>query len=113
MLAALGLAYGLPRGIGAGAPTASLRERIAVARNPAVLMTLITTTLWAAGAYTVYTYLSPFLAAVAGLTGGQIGMVMFMWGVAAAAGVVTGVFASKPVNEPHITRWSLQYSNCQ
>ena len=92
--AAAGLVIGLPRDIGAGVPVATLRERIAVARNPVVLTTLLTTTLWATGAYTVYTYLSPFLAGVTGLAGAQIGMVMFMWGLAAAAGVVTGGNAS-------------------
>ncbi|ACD20527.1 MFS transporter [Paraburkholderia phytofirmans] len=94
MLAAAGLVVGLPRDIGAGIPVATLRERIAVGRNPVVLATLLTTTLWATGAYTVYTYLSPFLASVTGLAGAQIGMVMFMWGLAAAAGVVTGGNAS-------------------
>jgi predicted MFS family arabinose efflux permease len=93
-IAVLGLLIGLPRDIGAGIPTATLRERIAVARNPVVLATLLTTTLWATGAYTVYTYLSPFLASVAGMEGARIGMVMFMWGLAAAAGVVTGGNAS-------------------
>jgi predicted MFS family arabinose efflux permease len=92
--AAAGLVIGLPRDIGAGIPVATLRERIAVARNPVVLATLLTTTLWATGAYTVYTYLSPFLAGVTGLAGARIGMVMFMWGLAAAAGVVTGGNAS-------------------
>lgn len=94
IIAAAGLLIGLPRDIGAGIPTATLRERIAVARNPVVLATLLTTTLWATGAYTVYTYLSPFLASVTGLTGTHIGLVMFLWGLAAAVGVVTGGNAS-------------------
>lgn len=92
--ATLGLLFGLPRNIGAGVAVATLKERIAVARNPAVLGTLLTTTLWATGAYTVYTYLATFLATTVGLTSGQIGMVMFMWGVAAAAGVASGGTAS-------------------
>jgi predicted MFS family arabinose efflux permease len=89
-LAVAGLCIGLPRDIGAGIPVATLRERIAIARKPVVLATLLTTTLWATGAYTVYTYLSPFLAEITGLAGAQVGMVMFMWGLAAAIGVVSG-----------------------
>jgi predicted MFS family arabinose efflux permease len=85
-----GLFFGLPRDIGAGIPVASLRERIGVARRPVVLLALLTTMLWAAGAYTVYTYLSPFLGSVTAMTGAQIGLVMFLWGVAAAVGVATG-----------------------
>jgi predicted MFS family arabinose efflux permease len=93
-LAVAGLFVGLPRDIGAGVPVATLRERIAVARKPIVLVTLLTTSLWATGAYTVYTYLSPFLSTVTALAGAHVGTVMFMWGVAAAIGVVTGGTAS-------------------
>ena len=89
-IATAGIAAGLPRDIGAGIPVASLRERLAVAAQPVVLLTLLTTSLWATGAYTVYTYLAPLLTATTGLHDGQIGLVMFLWGVAAAAGVFTG-----------------------
>jgi predicted MFS family arabinose efflux permease len=84
------LVTGLPRGIGSGIPTATLRERIAVGRQPVILLTLLVTTLWATGAYTVYTYLALLLTSVAGLEGVQISMVLFMWGVAAAIGVTSG-----------------------
>jgi predicted MFS family arabinose efflux permease len=89
-LATAGLVIGLPRDIGRDLPTATLRERVGVARQPVVLLTLLATTLWATGAYTVYTYLSLFLTQVTGLSGAHIGAVMFMWGVAAALGVVSG-----------------------
>jgi predicted MFS family arabinose efflux permease len=89
-IAAIGLAFGLPKNLAAGLPIASLRERIEVAGRPIVLATLLTTTLWATGAYTVYTYLSPYLVAVASLTGPQIALVMTLWGVAAGIGVLSG-----------------------
>ncbi|WP_144107782.1 MFS transporter [Paraburkholderia sp. BCC1886] len=88
--ATVGLLIGLPRGIGAGLPTATLRERIAVARQPAILLTLLVTTLWATGAYTIYTYLALFIADTTPLHGAQIGYVLFGWGVAAAFGVMAG-----------------------
>jgi predicted MFS family arabinose efflux permease len=88
--AAAGVAFGLKKGIGAGLPVASLRERAAVAGHPAVLVTLLSTTLWATGAYTLYTYLSPFLAATVGLGATQISGVMFLWGLSAAIGVFAG-----------------------
>jgi predicted MFS family arabinose efflux permease len=84
------LAVGLPRGVGDGIPVASLRERIAVGSRPVVLLTLLTTLLWATGAYTVYTYLAPFLTTTAGLAGWHIGAVLFMWGVCAAIGLAIG-----------------------
>ncbi|WP_243843860.1 MFS transporter [Paraburkholderia caballeronis] len=88
--ATAGLLFGLPRSIGAGLPGATLRERIHVARQPVILMTLFVTTLWAMGAYTIYTYLAPFIARTTPLHGGQIGYVLFTWGVAAAIGVFSG-----------------------
>src|SRR5476649_1736042 len=89
-LATAGLVFGLPRGIGLGLPTATLRERIATAKRPAILMTLLVTTLWAMGAYTIYTYLALFVASATTLHGAQIGYVLFTWGVAAAVGVFIG-----------------------
>ena len=88
--ATAGLLLGLPRSIGAGLPVATLRERIQVARQPVILMTLLVTTLWAMGAYTVYTYLALFVAKTTPLHGAQIGYVLFTWGVAAAIGVFIG-----------------------
>jgi predicted MFS family arabinose efflux permease len=88
--ATAGLLFGLPRSIGAGLPTATLRERIEIARQPVVLMTLLVTTLWAMGAYTIYTYLALFIARTTELHGAQIGYVLFTWGVSAAVGVFIG-----------------------
>jgi predicted MFS family arabinose efflux permease len=88
--ATAGLLFGLPRATGAGLSTATLRERIHTARKPAILMTLIVTTLWAMGAYTIYTYLALFVTQTTQLHGAQIGYVLFTWGVSAAVGVFIG-----------------------
>jgi predicted MFS family arabinose efflux permease len=61
-----------------------------VARQPAVLVVLLGTTLWATGAFTVYTYLAPFLARGAGLSGSSVSAVLFTWGVAAVIGLRLG-----------------------
>jgi predicted MFS family arabinose efflux permease len=89
-LATAGLSVGLHRGVGSVMSVVSLRERIAVAQRPDVLLALLVTTLWAMGAYTVYTYVALLLHAAAGLTGTGISAVLFLWGVSAAAGVFTG-----------------------
>jgi predicted MFS family arabinose efflux permease len=68
----------------------TLRERIAVAQRPDVLLALLVTTFWAMGAYTVYTYVALFLNATTGLKGTGISAVLFLWGISAAAGVFTG-----------------------
>jgi predicted MFS family arabinose efflux permease len=86
-LAVAGLLTGLPRGIGAGLATASLRQRVATATQPAVLLTLLVTTLWAMASYTTYTYLAPLLDATTTIHGSAIGFVLFGWGVSAAVGL--------------------------
>lgn len=77
----------LPSGIGARLRTPTLVERIAVARRATILGMLLTTTLWGLGAYTMYTYLSPFLARAAQLSAAGTGGGLFVLGVAALGGV--------------------------
>jgi predicted MFS family arabinose efflux permease len=69
---------------------ARLRERLDVARQPAVLIALLVTMLWATGAFAVYTYLASFLSRAAGLTGSTISVVLFTWGVSAVIGLRLG-----------------------
>jgi predicted MFS family arabinose efflux permease len=90
VLATAGLLFGLERTVGAGLPVTSLRERLATAGNRPVLLTLLVTLLWAAGAYAVYTYLAAFLASGLGIEGASVGIVLFVWGLAAAIGVTFG-----------------------
>jgi predicted MFS family arabinose efflux permease len=90
LLAVLGLVLGLPASIGRGLPVASLRERLQTAGQPAILLTLLVTTLWGSGAYTVYTYLASVVEGFTTLHGSHIGYVLFTWGASAALGVVIG-----------------------
>lgn len=90
LIAVVGLLAGLPRDIAGRLPVASLRERLEVARQPAVLLALVSTMLWATGAYAVYTYLALFLARAAGISGSSVSAVLLMWGVAAVIGLRLG-----------------------
>lgn len=87
LLATAGLVFGLPRGIGAGLSTATLRERVTTATQPAILLTLLVTTLWAMASYTTYTYLALFISTTTTLHGAQIGYILFAWGASAALGL--------------------------
>ena len=71
-------------------PVTRLRERLGVVRHKAVLRTLLVTTLWATGAYTIYTYIASFLYATAGIEGPCLSAVLFVWGLSAAIGIFTG-----------------------
>jgi predicted MFS family arabinose efflux permease len=101
-MAFAGLLIGMPRGIGAGLSTVSLRERIAVARQPATLGALLVTLLWAAGGYTVYTYIAPFLSTAVGLEGAHVGYALFLWGAAAFSGIFFGGLANDKVGSRRV-----------
>ena len=90
LIATAGLLSGLPRDFAGHLPIASLRERLDVARQPAVFLALLSTMLWATGAYAVYTYLASFLERAAGITGSTVSAVLFMWGLAAVVGLRLG-----------------------
>jgi predicted MFS family arabinose efflux permease len=97
LIATLGLLAGLARDVGSKLHVTSLRERIGVIRQPGVLRTLLVTTLWATGAYTVYTYIATFLHVTAGIEGASLSAVLFVWGLSAA----TGIFAGGTLTDRH------------
>jgi predicted MFS family arabinose efflux permease len=94
-IATVGLFAGIPRGVDTGLSVPSIRERIAVVQQTPVLLGLLVTTLWATGAYANYTYLAPYLTSVTGIEGTHVGLVLFIWGVAA----VTGLFIGGTIND--------------
>lgn len=84
----IGLLFGLPKEFGKQIPTATLRQRVDVARKPAVLFALLGTSVWATGVYTVYTYIAAYLAISIGTAGAPLSVVLFVWGVAALTGMI-------------------------
>lgn len=86
-VALAGLIFGLPRGL--PRTTASLAQRLAVARHGPVLQTLAATTVWAAGVFTVFTYIAIPLRDI-GLTPAAIGFALLVFGIAAAVGNTAG-----------------------
>jgi predicted MFS family arabinose efflux permease len=89
-LAVTGLLFGFPHRVGAALATPTLRERLAVVQQPPVLVALLATVIWGAGACTLYSYLAPYLTRVAGIEGSQVSLMLFIWGCAAVTGLFTG-----------------------
>jgi predicted MFS family arabinose efflux permease len=86
-IALAGLLFGLPHGL--PRHTATLKQRIAVARRGAVLHALAVTMFWALGGFTVLTYLSVPLQGL-GFSPSEIGLALLVFGCAAAIGNVIG-----------------------
>ncbi|WP_407176766.1 MFS transporter [Bradyrhizobium sp. STM 3562] len=100
-IALAGLLLRLPRGLPTG--TGTLAERLAVARHPDMLYALATTTLWAIGGLTVFTYLAIPLRGI-GFAASEIGLALFVFGSAAAIGnIMGGHLADRLGNEPTAT----------
>jgi predicted MFS family arabinose efflux permease len=91
-LALVGLVLRLPSGLPRSVN--SLQERLDVARRPDVLLALATTVLWTTGAFTLYTYIAPFLGNHAGLTGSWLGAALVFSGIGSALGNQFGGVAS-------------------
>jgi DHA1 family inner membrane transport protein len=74
--------------------TASLGERLALAKRSDMLAVLATSVLTVAGTFTLYTYLSVFLAEVARIGPKGLAIVLFGFGVASAVGTRLGGIAA-------------------
>jgi predicted MFS family arabinose efflux permease len=86
-VALAGVLYGVPRGLPNS--SATLGERLAVARHPGVLYALATTVLWAIGGFTVFTYLAIPLQGL-GFNAADISLALLIFGSAAAIGNMLG-----------------------
>jgi predicted MFS family arabinose efflux permease len=83
-----GLIAGLPRELPRG--SATLAERLAVARRPEILLALSVTLLWAMGVFAFYTFVALFLTRAIGFQPGAVPVILFVFGVAGWLGNMTG-----------------------
>jgi MFS transporter, DHA1 family, inner membrane transport protein len=84
----LGIIFGMPRQLPGTIP--DLGERLALAKRPDMLAVLAASVLTVAGTFTLYTYLSVFLAEVAGVGPKGLALVLLGFGVASAVGTRLG-----------------------
>lgn len=107
LVAIAGIQAGIASGAGAGIPVATLRQRLAVVRQPAIVRLLSVSLFWAVGAFTAYPFLAPYLASVLGFGETGISATVSLWGVAAALGVTTGGALSDRLGANRVVRMSL------
>ncbi len=97
-LATVGIVIFLPET--AAPEPVRLMERIQVIRRPHVAKMLGLTILWTMGAFTVYTYIAPFLHQSLGLSGPETSGILLWWGLMAMVGNHLGGVA--------VDRWGAQ-----
>jgi predicted MFS family arabinose efflux permease len=65
---------------------ATLADRVEIARRPEVLGALVVTVLTLTGAFSIYSYLAPFLQQTSQITGTALAVVLFLFGAGSAVG---------------------------
>lgn len=85
----------------------SLKERLAVARRPEILLGLLTTTTTLAGVFAIYTYLSPLLHKVSGYGDTQVAFALMVFGIGSAIGNLWGGHAADALGPERVIRRAL------
>ncbi|MCW5774566.1 MAG: MFS transporter [Rhodospirillaceae bacterium] len=99
LLAFAAIAIGVARGY-KPAPI-PLRQRLAPLGQASVVTALLVTMAWVAGAYTLYTFMAPYMAAI-GIAGTAFAGVLALFGAGAFAGNLLGGWASDRLGAPRV-----------
>lgn len=79
----------IPAHLRKGAST-TLRDQLKLVTNGRLLLMFLITALGYGGTFVVFTYLSPMLETITGFSGGQIAVILLVYGIAIAIGNMVG-----------------------
>lgn len=102
-----GILGGISRDAGQGIAVASLRDRVLVIRQRPVLRLLAVSLFWSIGAFAAYPYIAEYLIAVLSFGPIAITATVSLWGLSAAAGVMTGGILNDRFGANRVVHWSL------
>lgn len=107
LVAIAGILTGIDRDAGQGIAVASLRERVSVVAQRSVLRLLAVSLFWSIGAFAAYPYIAEYLSAVLAFGPMEITASVSLWGLCAAAGVMTGGVLNDRFGAGTVVRGSL------
>lgn len=107
LVAIAGILTGIDRDAGQGIAVASLRERVSVVAQRSVLRLLAVSLFWSIGAFAAYPYIAEYLSAVLAFGPLEITASVSLWGLCAAAGVMTGGVLNDRFGASTVVRGSL------
>ena len=107
LVAIAGILTGIGRDAGQGIAVASLRERVSVVAQRSVLRLLAVSLFWSIGAFAAYPYIAEYLSAVLAFGPLEITASVSLWGLCAAAGVMTGGVLNDRFGASTVVRGSL------
>ncbi|WP_416067569.1 MFS transporter [Rhizobium sp. ZK1] len=102
-----GILMGIARDAGSGFAVAGLRDRVLVIRQRPVLRLLSVSLFWSIGAFAAYPYIAEYLEAVLSFGPPGITATVSLWGLSAAAGVMTGGILNDRFGANRVVCWSL------
>lgn len=106
-VACLGIGLGIRSTTGADLPVTRFRERLATIAQPGIRHLLTVSLFWSVGAYCAYPYIAPYLTGVLGFGPQGITATVALWGISAAAGVLTGGYLNDRLEPALVVRISL------
>jgi len=107
IVAIAGILNGIDREAGQSIEVAGLRQRVSVVRQRSVQRLLAVSLFWSIGAFVAYPYIAEYLSAVLAFGPLEITASVSLWGLCAAAGVMTGGVLNDRFGAGSVVRGSL------
>lgn len=107
LVAIAGILTGIDRDAGQGIAVASLRDRVSVVAQRFVLRLLAVSLFWSIGAFAAYPYIAEYLSDVLAFGPLESTASVSLWGLCAAAGVMTGGILNDRFGAGTVVRGSL------
>lgn len=84
-----------------------LKEQLALLKRPQLLLTLSISFFWMVGYTIVYTFITPFLLDITGMSNGMVSIALFSFGIASLLGAQAGGFGADKLGIPRTLNGSL------
>ncbi|MCM3702641.1 MFS transporter [Paenibacillus macerans] len=90
-----------------GEANVPLKEQLALLKRPQLLLTLSISFFWMVGYTIIYTFITPFLMNITGMSNGMVSIALFSFGIASLLGAQVGGYGADKLGIPRTLNGSL------
>lgn len=90
-----------------GEANVPLKEQLALLKRPKLLLTLSISFFWMVGYTIIYTFITPFLMNITGMSNGMVSIALFSFGIASLLGSQAGGYGADKLGIPRTLNGSL------
>lgn len=90
-----------------GEANVPLKEQLALLKRPQLLLTLSISFFWMVGYTIIYTFITPFLMNITGMSNGMVSIALFSFGIASLLGAQAGGYGADKLGIPRTLNGSL------